>query len=191
VILRQADFESGIYVLLTGIVRVICELGGKGRVTVALLAPGPITEFFSLPFDYLEFRYVACTDCRIGSLSWTDFRRVTEDGFHATLRKFYENNLEQCYRLLRHYSEFLKLGLRQRVALALLDLCSDFGIEDSRGTLLPFFSCKDIAGLVGASRPRVSEHMVRLEQDGIVLRQGHRLIVHVAKLSKYLNPDCR
>ena len=72
----------------------------------------------------------------------------------------------------------------RRVALALLELCSDFGVEDSRGTLLRApFSHKDIAELVGASRPRVTEHLAKLERDRFILRQGRQLIVHAGKLS--------
>jgi CRP-like cAMP-binding protein len=45
----------------------------------------------------------------------------------------------------------MNLGLHERIAIALLELCSDFGVEESRGTLLRvFFSQKDIANLVGA-----------------------------------------
>jgi CRP-like cAMP-binding protein len=96
----------------------------------------------------------------------------------------HENALQQWYRLLLRGSGYLNLGLHERVALALLELCSDFGIEDSRGTLLRApFSHKDIAELVGASRPRVTEHLAKLERDRFILRQGRQLIVHAGKLS--------
>jgi CRP-like cAMP-binding protein len=51
------------------------------------------------------------------------------------------------------FEEGQALGLHQRIAIVLFELCSDFGIEESRGTLLRVsFSHKDIANLVGASR---------------------------------------
>jgi CRP-like cAMP-binding protein len=62
--------------------------------------------------------------------------------------------------------------------MALLELCQDFGIEESRGTLLRVaFSHKDLASLVGASRPRVSEHLAQLEREHVVFRQGRQLVV--------------
>jgi len=65
--------------------------------------------------------------------------------------------------------------------LTLLELSSEFGIEESRGTLLRVaVSHKDIAELVGASRPRVTEHMAQLERDRFVVRDGRRLFVQVA-----------
>jgi len=69
----------------------------------------------------------------------------------------------------------------------MLDLCEDFGIEDSRGTLLTVsFSHKDIASIVGASRPRVTEHLGQMERDHLLFRQGRQFIVSAAKLSSSL-----
>jgi DNA-binding transcriptional ArsR family regulator len=80
-------------------------------------------------------------------------------------------------------SSFLSLGLHERIGLALLELCSDFGIADSRGTLLRVaVSHGHLANLVGASRPRVTEHLARLERDGLVIRQGHQLVVRAEEL---------
>jgi CRP-like cAMP-binding protein len=82
----------------------------------------------------------------------------------------------------------LNLGLHERIAIALLELCADFGIEESRGTLLRVsFSHKDIANLVGASRPRVTEHLARLEREKFVIRQGRQMVVQVAKLFDSMN----
>ena len=39
-----------------------------------------------------------------------------------------------------------------------------------------------LANLVGASRPRVTEHLARLERDGMVIRQGRQLVVRADQL---------
>jgi CRP-like cAMP-binding protein len=84
-------------------------------------------------------------------------------------------------------SSFLNLSLHERIAITLLELCSDFGIEESRGTLLRVpFGHNDIANLVGASRPRVTEHLARFEREKFVIRQGRQMIVKVARLSDSL-----
>jgi CRP-like cAMP-binding protein len=78
--------------------------------------------------------------------------------------------------------------LHERIATALLELCTDFGVEESRGTLLRVpFSHKDIANLVGASRPRVTEHLARLEREQFVIRQERQMVVQVAKLLDSMN----
>ena len=90
--------------------------------------------------------------------------------------------------MLLRSSSFLNLGLHERIAITLLELCADFGIEESRGTLLRVsFSHKDIANLVGASRPRVTEHLAQLERDRFVLRQGRQLVVCADKLGQSMS----
>jgi hypothetical protein len=69
----------------------------------------------------------------------------------------------------------------------MLDLCDDFGVEDSRGMLLTIsFSHKDIASIVGASRPRVTEHLDQMERDRLLSRQGRQFIISAGKLSSSL-----
>ena len=41
------------------------------------------------------------------------------------------------------------------------------------------FSHQDFADLVGASRPRVTEHLAQLEREHLIIRQGRQLIVRM------------
>ena len=85
--------------------------------------------------------------------------------------------------MLLRSSSFLNLALHERIALTLLELSSDFGIKESRGALLrTSFRHQDIADLVGASRPRVTEHLAQLEREHLIIRQGRQLIVCVEKI---------
>jgi hypothetical protein len=124
----------------------------------------------------------------VGSVSWKEFDLITAHSSQAAFREFHQNNLQQWYRLLLRGSSFLSLDLHERVGLALLELCADFGIADSRGTLLRIaVSHAHLANLVGASRPRVTEHLARLERDGLLIRQGHQLIVRADALEGSMN----
>ena len=185
VILREAALASEAHILLTGIARITCINAHGERVTVALLAPGLIPEFPAGPMSLSNFQCEAYNDCRVGTLSHAEFNGITRQSKESAFMHLRENDLKQWYRLLMRSSSLLNLGLHERVAIALLELCSDFGVEDSRGTLLRvFFSHKDIANLVGASRPRVTEHLARLERENFVSRQGRQMIVQVAGLQK-------
>jgi hypothetical protein len=153
-----------------------------------MLAPGPIPEFPALPISQSGFQCEAYNDCRVGTVSWADFDGITANAGESAFKQFHRNDLKQWYRLLLRSSSFLNLGLHERIGIALLELCADFGIEEARGTLLRVpFSHKDIANLVGASRPRVTEHLARLEHDRFVLRQGRQMVVQVAKLFDSMN----
>ena len=187
-ILRDVALAQGAHILISGIARITCRTARNERVTVALLAPGPIPDFPALPLTRSGFQCEAYNDCRVGTVSWADFGGITPNAPQSAFRQFHNNDLKQWYRLLLRSSSFLNLGLHERIAIALLELCSDFGIEESRGTLLRVaFSHKDIANLVGASRPRVTEHLARLEREKFMMRQGRQMVVQVAKLLDSMN----
>jgi CRP-like cAMP-binding protein len=188
VILREAALARDAHILLSGIARITCRNARNERVTVAMLAPGPIPEFPALPISQSAFQCEAYNDCRVGTVSWVDFDGITANAGESAFKQFHRNDLKQWYRLLLRSSSFLNLGLHERISITLLELCSDFGIEEARGTLLRVaFSHKDIANLVGASRPRVTEHLARLEHERFVVRQGRQMVVQVTKLFDSMN----
>ena len=188
IILRDDALARDAHILLAGIARITCRNSRNERVTVAMLAPGPIPEFPARPLSQSGFQCEAYNDCRVGTVSWADFDGITPNAPDSAFRQFHGNDLKQWYRLLLRSSSFLNLGLHERIAIALLELCSDFGTEESRGTLLRVaFSHKDIADLVGASRPRITEHLARMEREKFMIRQGRQMIVQVAKLFDSMN----
>lgn len=188
VIVGQDALASEAHILLTGAANITCLNARSERVTVALVAPGPIPEFPILPISRWSFQCEAYTDCRVGSLGWERFGIISFDSAQLAFRKFHQTNLRQWYRLLLRGSSFLSLDLHERIALTLLELCSDFGVEESRGTLLKIvLSHRQLANLVGASRPRVTEHLARLEGEGLVVRQGRQLVVRADRLGDQMS----
>jgi CRP-like cAMP-binding protein len=186
-ILPEEELAAGLHILLKGVAKITCLHPDGQRVTVNLLAPGPIPQFVSLPVSRWHFRCEANSDCRVGSVSWDQFDAITREAPRADLRKFHENNLTQWYRFFGG-----SLDLRERLLLTLLQLCSIFGVKESRGTLLRvFLSHKDLAGLVGASRPRVTEHIDEFEREHLLIRQGRQMIVRLDKLESSLSDPPR
>jgi CRP/FNR family transcriptional regulator, cyclic AMP receptor protein len=183
IIFDEAVLASEANILLRGVARITCLSTHGSRATVALLAPGLIPEFPSHLISRSNFQCEAYSDCRVGSIGWADFNRILLNSSASAFKAFHENDLKLWYRLLLRSSSFLNLGLHERVGLTLLELCSDFGIKDARGTLLGVsFSHTDIASLVGASRPRVTEHLAQFEREHFLIRDGRRLIVCEDKL---------
>ena len=108
----------------------------------------------------------------VGHVGWDQFDAVTKAASQSALRTLYENNLMQWYRWS------LGLDLRERLVCTLGQLCSNFGVMESRGTLLLIHvSHQDLADLVGASRPRVTELLAELEREHLIVRHGRQLIV--------------
>ena len=188
VILNEADLSSGANILLRGIARVTC-LGVHGaRMTVAFLAPGPMPEFPSPLVSRSNFQCEAYNSCRIGSVSWGDFNRILVDSSASARKIFHDNDLKHRYQMLMRSASFLHLELHDRIGIAPLELCSEFGVEDKRGTLLRIFLTQDdIASLVGSSRPRITDQLGRLQREQLVIRHGRQIIVCVDKLLESLS----
>lgn len=177
-ILPEDKLAAGVHILLRGVAKITCLNRAGKRETVNLLAPGPFPQFVPLPVSRWHFRCEAHSDCRVGSVSWDQFDVITRDTPRSDLRKFHENNLTQWHRFFGG-----SLDLRERLLFTLLQLCSIFGVTESRGTLLRVpISHKDLAGLAGASRPRVTEHLTEFEREHLLIRQGRLMIVHLDKI---------
>jgi len=184
VILAEEALAGEVHILLRGVAKITCLSRRGKRVVLAFLAPGPLPEFISLPANQWHFRCEAHSDCRVGSMGWDQFDIITRTAPRSALERFHENDLMQWYRLFEGgLGLLLGLDLRARLVSTLLRLCSTFGVTESRGTLLRVsLSHKDLAELVGASRPRVTEHLAELEREHLIIRQGRQLIVRVDRI---------
>ena len=186
-ILPEEELAAGVHILLRGVAKITCLNPAGQRVTVNLLAPGPIPQFVPYPVSCWHFRCEAHSDCSAGSVSWDQFDFITREAPRSDLRKFHETNLTQWYRFFGG-----SLDLRERLLLTLLQLCSIFGVKESRGTLLRvFLSHNDLAGLARATRPRVTEHIVEFEREHLLIRQGRQMIVRLDKIKNSIGVPTR
>jgi CRP/FNR family cyclic AMP-dependent transcriptional regulator len=79
-------------------------------------------------------------------------------------------------------------SLAERLALILLELSETFGVRDAEGIRLTAPARhKDLAELVGATRPRVSEHLLQFERKGVIIRRKRQLIVKRDQLEDFLS----
>ena len=84
-------------------------------------------------------------------------------------------------------SNFMGCTLEERVALILLELSENFGVRDRQGVRLTVPARhKDLAELVGASRPRVTEYLTSFEHKHLIVRDGRQLIVRRDRLESFL-----
>jgi CRP-like cAMP-binding protein len=186
VIVPEEELTAGVYILLRGVAKMTCLNPDGRRVTIAFLAPGPILQSLTHPSSRWRFQCEARTDCRVGRVNWDQFDFITREIPRSDLRKFHENSLMQWYRY-RFFGG--SLDLRKRILFVLLQLCSTFGVNESRGTLLRvFLSHEDLAGLAGATRSRVTEKLAEFEREHLLIRQGRRqMIVRLDKIEKSIS----
>jgi CRP-like cAMP-binding protein len=81
---------------------------------------------------------------------------------------------------------FLVENLSDRLALALWEYASGFDVGRSKGVLPAALTHDELAAMVGASRPRVSLALKRLERRGFLVRSGKQIRVQEKPLRAYL-----
>src|SRR5260221_14351962 len=76
------------------------------------------------------------------------------------------------------FAEILGYSFRQRLDATLKDLAARFGVEDTRGTLLPMkLSHGDLAEMISGSRPMGTKMIGEMIEEHTLDRDGKRYII--------------
>jgi CRP-like cAMP-binding protein len=188
IIYEEGQSERAVYVLLSGIARLVCLSRKRERNLLEVLGPGDVIEIPSLlPDIHHRLSFEAFTDCQIGLVSPSE---LVEGILGIPLREFNEAlslTIGRWWKLLERHSNFLNHTVRERIMIALLDLARKFGVRHDLGTILDVpLSGQDIADLVECSRPKASECLNKLVAEGIVIREHRRFIIDSAKIQTSL-----
>ena len=171
------------YILLSGIAELSHFEGIRSRV-VAVLSPGVIFKLpMMAPGVEHTFRWTALSDCRVAQLTTNSFISISLGIRAANFSKVADSDNQRWGYLVGRYPSFVRLSLRGRVAVALLELSVEFGVQETRGTLIRVaLSQRQLADLVGASRAKVGQVLRDLERKKIVVRDGHHFAVVTSRL---------
>jgi len=184
IVYEEGQSERAVYVLLSGIARLICLSRKRERNLLEVLGPGDVIEIPSLlPDIHHKLSFEAFTDCQIGLVSPSE---LVERIVGIPFREFNEAlslTIGRWWKLLERHSNFLNQTIRERIAIALLDLGRKFGVPDDRGMIVDLpLNVQDIADLVECSRPKASESLKKLIAEGVVMRENRRFIIDSAKI---------
>jgi CRP/FNR family cyclic AMP-dependent transcriptional regulator len=177
-IFMEGESSSRVFILLSGVAK-LSYVNRDQRVLVGLVGPGEVFGLSSLlPQTTRPFRCEAFSDC-IVAVVMPDFFVATVLGVPLErLSVVLDATVGRWWGMVVRYANFVGLGLRERLAGALLDLAAKFGVRDSRGTLLTVkLTHADLAELVGASRQRTTEQLNDFERERVIIREGRRLII--------------
>lgn len=189
-IFYEGESSSRVYILLSGVAK-LSFLTGDERVLVGLVGPGEVFGVSSLlPETTRPFRCEAFSDCGVAVIKPEVFVDIVLGVPMNLLSRTLDVTVGRWWSMLVRYANFVGLGLRERLAAALLELASKFGVRDSRGTLLTLaLTHADLAELVGASRQRTTEQLNEFERAQVIIREGRRLIIVPEKLWSYAQPE--
>jgi CRP-like cAMP-binding protein len=188
-IFDELDTSDNVYVLLSGVARVTCRNRKGRRAVVIMLAPGMIPAF-PLPVVGINynFRCEAVTNCNVGRLGWNEFIEICLGIGSVEFKRMAANYAGRWDLVQLRCSNFMTCTLAERLALILLELSDNFGVRDAEGVRLTIPARhKDLAELAGASRPRVSEHLMEFEDKHLITRRKRQVIVNRDRLESFLS----
>ncbi len=188
VIFMEGEASSRIYILLSGVAK-LCYVNRDQRVLVGFVGPGEVFGLSSLlPQTTRPFRCEAYSDCSVAVVKPEVFVDTVLGVPLERLSFVLDVTVGRWWGMVVRYANFVGLGLRERLAGALLELAEKFGVRDSRGTLLTIkLTHADLAELVGASRQRTTEQLGDFERERVIIREGRRLIIVPEKLWQLAN----
>jgi CRP-like cAMP-binding protein len=184
IIYEEGQSGDAVFVILSGIARLVCLSRKRKRNLLEVLGPGDVIEIPSLlPDIHHRLSCEAFTDCQIGKISPSE---LVEGIVGIPFREFNQAlnlTVGRWWKLLERHSNFLDQSIRERILIALFDLGRKFGARDDRGMIIDLrLTGQDIADLVDSSRPKTSECLKKLVAEGVVLRERRRFIIDSAKI---------
>ena len=188
IVYKEGESEDAVYILLSGIARLVFVNRKRERNLLEVLGPGDVIEIPSLlPDIHHKLTCEAFTDCQIGLIGPT---ALMEGVVGIPFREFNEAlnlTVGRWWSLLERHSNFLRQTVREKIMLALLDLGRKFGQRDDHGVIIDLgLSGQDVADLVESSRPKVSECLKQLVAEGVVTREHRRFIIDSVKIQASL-----
>jgi CRP-like cAMP-binding protein len=189
-IFAEGDESTRIYILISGAAKLQLIENREQRVLVGLLGPGEVFGITSLlPQATRSFRCEAFTDCAAAAFKPEIFVDTVLGVPLERASRMLEMTVGRWWSMVQRYSNFVGMGLRERLAGALVEIASKFGVQDSRGMLLTLrLTHADLAELVGASRQRTTEQLNEFEREGMILRDGRRLVILPEKMAEVAQP---
>lgn len=177
-LVRQDEPSTHVVILLSGWTKVTRSAANGYEALLALRGPGDIigeaSAFSGRP-----------RSATVTALSEVEAVAIERDGFLAHVSAFPTIALhllgltaDRTRASDRHRVEQGALGVRERLALLLLDLARTHGEEDQEGVRLTTrLSQHELAGSVGASREAVARLLKNLRERGIVRTSRRELVI--------------
>jgi CRP-like cAMP-binding protein len=189
IIFDEKHAPNSAYILLSGVARISCRNRKGQRTLVIMVAPGMIPGFPPpVPGISYNFRCEAVTVCRIGAIELETFIEISLGVASADFRRLASSYLGRWDLVQLRCANFMSCTLEERLALILLELCENFGAPDPKGVRLTLPARhRDLAELVGASRPRITEHLIMFERKHLISRNRRQLVVNRDRVEAFLS----
>ena len=106
---------------------------------------------------------------------------------HESFFRWHTATTDAGRKIYVHCIKGIGLDLHKRLALELMNLADRFGTTDPRGIVINVnISHEVLAGIVGASRQQVTEHLNQFDREKCISRDGRRIIINAQKLRRII-----
>ena len=188
IIFDEKDSRDLAHILLAGVARITCRNRKGQRTAVIMVGPGLIPCFpppvAGISYD---FRCEAVFPCQIGTVELDSLIEISLGIASADFRRMATSYLGGWGSVQIRCANFMCCTLEERLALTLLELSENFGVPDGTGLRLTLSARhRDLAELVGASRPRITERMIWFEQKHFISHDKRHVIVHCDRVRSFL-----
>lgn len=135
---------------------------------------GEVAAFSPGPHDTLAECYEDVQLLGMTQRDFTELIRAYPDVAMRVTRVVFERRR----RLENRISALLFKTAHARLAALFVDLAADFGVRDSRGTIINLkLTHKEMASLIGATRETVSFAILDLRRDGYIETEAKRVVL--------------
>jgi CRP/FNR family cyclic AMP-dependent transcriptional regulator len=188
ILFDQDEDAKLVYLLLSGVVKFSYLHSDENQTIVSLHPEG---EFFGLdsliPQMKHPFRCEAFENCTVGTIKPQPLVEILLGISYEPFLRWQTGAMTAGRKIYVHCIKGIGLDLRKRLALELMNLADHFGTTDARGVVIDLnISHEVLAGIVGASRQQVTEHLNRFDRDKCIARDGRRIIINAQKLRRII-----
>ncbi|MGA9723567.1 MAG: Crp/Fnr family transcriptional regulator [Candidatus Binatus sp.] len=187
IIFLQGSPADLMFWIMSGLVKLYCPISEGDRTLVRLCGPGDVlgyADFIDGDKRHLQaFEAQALTKCSIALFTREHAVTMLEKLDPPTLLRFMVQMNTAWSSVAFWFAETLGYSFRERLYATLKDLATRFGIQDTRGTLLPMkLSHQDLAEMINASRAMVTKLIGDMIEERLLDRDGRHYIVRSSVL---------
>jgi CRP/FNR family transcriptional regulator/CRP/FNR family cyclic AMP-dependent transcriptional regulator len=180
-IMHQGDPGNVVHVVCEGRLKVVLPSEAGDEAVLTILGPGDVLgEMALLDGEPRSATAVALEPVITATLSRESFMELLRRS-PAAVEGVLAGLAQTIRRLSSEVGDLMFLDLQGRLAKKLLELAESHGQDGQEGIeIQATLTQEDLAGMIGATRPRVNQLLGSFEDRGAISRRGRRIVIRRA-----------
>ena len=188
-IFREGDCTDSLYILKSGVVKLVSVSPKGGEAILQILKPGQVFGELLLSREKRAFTALAAEDSVVTLISRENFKELLLR-IPGVALNFIQTLSVRLAEVEKGMAESSHTWSYHRLAKVLLNLSEQYGEEVSTGTLIRLrLTHEDLANLIGTTRETVTTQLNRFSRMGLLSRRSRQLIVSQQGLSRFIHSE--